>query len=761
MKRLVKLLAFSLILFTITIYAVSFAEKPYEIAVITNDTETTGGYRAIKYFVNKRIKQINQSGGINGHKVKEHIYNNNGNNDTALEQTRKILKKDNVLGIIGIWNSSRAKVLLPEIAKSEIPLIGFFSDTELYKNNSDNYQNIYTGIISLKDELRVFKKRVADRGIKRIVFVGKENDQYSEKYLSTLEELLCLGIISDLVVIKVNDVKNGERFESIISAQKSIQACKPFEEDSLVVLERFKTDDKYKYLGDKLPKLFNQGQRDMLMLSLSSKVNARVLTRLIDKNVKTTLYTPLGDIGSMLVELKKLKHADGKKQESYAKHAGIELWDTADQGIPHANNQRHEELYLKNKEEMEALGISKLNSGYGAIYADLAAILVDAANSAPANTASIDSDIQDMRKTVIKQLAEYRPDQKIFRGWSKDWTFTENRSAAINSILAWSPPGLASYILDPDQYAYKDGKLRKIHVLFTNIDVIELRDIDDKKGTFSAEFYLSIKTTFTPKNGQKIIDFISFPNTARSNNDQQQLIKYSLVDEKNNEYMDGFNFNHRLYKVSGQFTFHPELKNFPFDSQALSISIQAKQNNESILIQPPSVDVRDEDFLSQDWKITQQYVGVDQDIITSLKGYGEKVRITPFYKFNFTWIMERKFVDYFLKVLIPVLVLCIISYVAIFIPLDHFEATAGIQVTSILAAIALYFSVEKPVTSYATLSDWVFLLTYILIMLMLSLSIIYSVLARNENNSTKHFIRRIQVYGLPAVLVVVLILFSI
>jgi len=56
----------------------------------------------------------------------------------------------------------------------------------------------------------------------------------------------------------------------------------------------------------------------------------------------------------------------------------------------------------------------------------------------------------------------------------------------------------------------------------------------------------------------------------------------------------------------------------------------------------------------------------------------------------------------------------------VFIPRIEFNATIAIQVTALLSAIALYFSLNQPQADDATLSDLIFVGSYASIALMIA-----------------------------------------
>jgi len=88
------------------------------------------------------------------------------------------------------------------------------------------------------------------------------------------------------------------------------------------------------------------------------------------------------------------------------------------------------------------------------------------------------------------------------------------------------------------------------------------------------------------------------------------------------------------------------------------------------------------------------------------------------------WLMKRQTTDYYLRVVVPLAFILIVAYLSIFIPLSHFEAIATIQVTALLAAVALYLSLPKLDTDAATVSDRIFVFNYMAVSLMIVVSIL-------------------------------------
>ena len=82
-------------------------------------------------------------------------------------------------------------------------------------------------------------------------------------------------------------------------------------------------------------------------------------------------------------------------------------------------------------------------------------------------------------------------------------------------------------------------------------------------------------------------------------------------------------------------------------------------------------------------------------------------------------MLQRIFVPYLLKILTPLTIILILSYLVFFIPAESLDVASALTVTSLLACIAFEWSVSGalPNIGYVVMSDRIFHLCYVLIML--------------------------------------------
>lgn len=68
-------------------------------------------------------REINEAGGINGHKLKLFIEDSQGDNTRAVNAVKKLIKKNNVCAIIGPSRSGTSMAVIPIVQKAQIPLV--------------------------------------------------------------------------------------------------------------------------------------------------------------------------------------------------------------------------------------------------------------------------------------------------------------------------------------------------------------------------------------------------------------------------------------------------------------------------------------------------------------------------------------------------------------------------------------------------------------------------------------------------------------
>jgi hypothetical protein len=356
-------------------------------------------------------------------------------------------------------------------------------------------------------------------------------------------------------------------------------------------------------------------------------------------------------------------------------------------------------------------------------------LVAAAARSAgpPARTARLRAEIVDALKTT------YATGRGTFSGSFDNWSFRPaTRAAARVPFIVQLAHGRGRTQLAPVQFVrLKNETLRSVSTLYLDIDLLRAFRIDDNEKSFFAEFNLAMRDDGKDNS----IDEIEFSNAFLDprTNDRQLTIRVLNAGGKSEAYPDDM----RIYQVSGRFMFDPRLANYPFDTQRFSIDIRPKRGDAPFIVQPPPQSLRDQQVIADGWVPKEQYVGYDEDFVATVDAMSHDQSVVPFYKASFVWTMTRQTTDYFLRVVVPLGFIVIVAYLSIFIPRTQFEAIVTIQVTALLSAVALYLALPKIDADTTTLSDRIFLFTYMAVSVMIGISI----MRINRNIAARKWLR--------------------
>ena len=117
-------------------------------------------------------------------------------------------------------------------------------------------------------------------------------------------------------------------------------------------------------------------------------------------------------------------------------------------------------------------------------------------------------------------------------------------------------------------------------------------------------------------------------------------------------------------------------------------------------------------------------MGTDQDVIPTIDPGTGGQQVVSFYKFNQTWVVKREAVDFYLRVLVPLAFILLVTWFSVFLSSNRFDSIMAIQVTALLSAIALYLALPKIDSTEPTLYDKVFMLTYAAVSGMIGLTVL-------------------------------------
>jgi hypothetical protein len=700
---LAALIAFGLVLYPPMAFAQIFpshaepARPPLRIAVFvssrTDQCYDNGYVAATAALARAEENRINSGGGIAGRPVKVTLYDDVRDAARTIANMRAVLDDPETLAVIGLSGSDRAKAVFDELGKDirarRIPFLSGISVNGIFAD----YPNVFTTQATQDDErLPVLTAFVRRMGFSRTAFVG-----YAEAVFSKALGDGLARASSDRPLIADHRLGgSGDELDSgeVAAMVADLQAKQP----------------------------------DLLVVGMGGARAAKVIADLVAAGVTPALFVT-GRIDALPAELTSrypnaiyqlawdnLPETDNDRLRRMVENEPPENWSFEGKKVPEApgwaNGKCETRPLLAEPDPLTEGNLRAI--GVGSIAADMIALVAKAAGGAKA-----DADVSSLRRRVVQQInTSYAAGRGMFKGRYDNWSFNpKTRSASRTPFVVILPQGLGRTQLAPIQFVrVRDGALQAIETLYLDIDLIRASHVEDNEQTFFAEFYLSMRNGVA--NSIEQIDFTNAYVDPRTNG--RQLAIERLHDGGSS---GAWPVGMKVYKVSGRFTFEPDLTNYPFDRQRFSIDIQPKRGDAPFIVQPPPLSLRDKVAGTDGWDMQKQYVGVDEDFVPLVDAYTHYPSVVPFYKASFVWLMKRQTTDYYLRVVVPLAFILIVAYLSIFIPISHFEAIVTIQVTALLSAVALYLSLPKLESDAATVSDRIFVFNYMMVSLMIVISI--------------------------------------
>lgn len=248
--------------------------------------------------------------------------------------------------------------------------------------------------------------------------------------------------------------------------------------------------------------------------------------------------------------------------------------------------------------------------------------------------------------------------------------------------------------------------------LFFGMEISDIYNINMDENSFTSDFYYWIKLDSNNRDAEK---YIIFQNMKQNESSKE------LIFEKT----DGSTI-YKLYKVSGIFYVNYELDRYPFDAQEIFIraEILSPSTKLKVSFDQKSFDLdtnKIEKFKITEWDKLKYYVTVDNEI--NLGMYGdpdmEEEKLYEFKNIFFRLNVSRKRTTPLLEIVLPLVLIGLISISLLFIKDISFEnlGEVSIGVFMSIVAFSISFSASTPSSDNLTKADYLFWLTFIVVLL--------------------------------------------
>ncbi len=213
-----------------------------------------------------------------------------------------------------------------------------------------------------------------------------------------------------------------------------------------------------------------------------------------------------------------------------------------------------------------------------------------------------------------------------------------------------------------------------------------------------------------------------------------------------------------VYKIKNKFN----LQNFPFDKQTLKIFLRQDENSideDRFLVSSYTMRKAEEfkDLNSiQGWNIT--------NVEMNYKIYNHLLKEEYFDGFELVFEIERKSRYYVFKIIMPIILILIVCWSAVWIKPKDLESKLTITIVCLLSLIAYNFVIDKdlPKLEYLTVMDYIILISYIYATIPTFLSIITNNFINTKNTKILAFNSITKRYGLISYLflIIFILIFS-
>jgi branched-chain amino acid transport system substrate-binding protein len=265
--------------------------------------------------------------------------------------------------------------------------------------------------------------------------------------------------------------------------------------------------------------------------------------------------------------------------------------------------------------------------------------------------------------------------------------------AVAGSDEATIPAALAAGEVVPlgDGYAWKQ------RVVYTGMDVNQISDVEESKGTFSADIYL----WFRYAGDDSVLD-VELLNTAGASFDPKAPLAADEIE----------GLHHRLYRVRGDFKSPLDLHDYPFDRQLLTVQLQNLHLPRNQVIYVVDADSRQfedvsgseanpvRDLTSWGLRDLRQYEDTERTIST--RGYPGATGLSALSEYStreVTLTIQRRAGVFILKTMLPLGLLAAVVFATLFLGVHRADEARTIEVTSLVAAAVLLVAINQSISA--------------------------------------------------------------
>ncbi|MFO0556155.1 MAG: hypothetical protein U0271_47700 [Polyangiaceae bacterium] len=305
---------------------------------------------------------------------------------------------------------------------------------------------------------------------------------------------------------------------------------------------------------------------------------------------------------------------------------------------------------------------------------------------------------------------------------------------------------------DPAKPAGAPAEKQRIEV---GVYVLAVPELSLREGFFTIDMYL----WFRHKGGPELEQF--------------EITNGEIESKEESDRRELGDVKYVVWRVKAKIRAQLSLSSYPFDKQSLALHLEHPFLETDALEYVPDLATYErasvprerwglrKEVAIPEYRVLRTEFKVDESFYDSDFGDPTLEKTSSTYsRMVFQIDVERNYLPYCYKFLIPLITILAIAYLVFFLPPQEIQTASSLALTSLLSAVALNFTIVSnlPEVGYLVSSDKFFLLTYILIFFALAETILTFVLARDEKERWAIQIERVCRYLYPAAVVLGFIL---
>jgi hypothetical protein len=324
------------------------------------------------------------------------------------------------------------------------------------------------------------------------------------------------------------------------------------------------------------------------------------------------------------------------------------------------------------------------------------------------------------------------------------------------------------------QWQQLNSRRQVIPTVFFGFDLLDIGRLDPENGRFRADFYYWIHAPSPDESGIGSSSGLPtagagpIPSEATlASRSVSDFIHFRNLSEENSRTLIDTSSDYRLQRISGEFNVDLELKDYPLDTQELTLELELANPVDDVRIafdhaafdNERNVEISD----IPGWKLLEQYVTVDNVISRGLRGAspGQSREPKKFKTLTVRIVTQRKIQGALVAVALP---LCAIGFAALsllFIRDVRFSRVGDVYVGLFLSIVtySIAFAQITPPSGVLTRADYLFYFTFMVVLLVFLRFVLLNALGRTTVDEAARP-RRTLGYGAVGVYVVALLLLT-